>query len=77
MNKQQSLSQYMQTLGQTARQAANLLSKASTRQKNNALNAIAGQLRANETTLLAANIRDVESGRNNALDAALLDRLEL
>ncbi|MCP4008300.1 MAG: glutamate-5-semialdehyde dehydrogenase [Proteobacteria bacterium] len=67
----------MQTLGQTARQAASLLSKASTRQKNAALNAIAGQLRANETALLAANTRDVESGRNNALDAALLDRLEL
>ncbi len=77
MNKQQSLSQYMQTLGQTARQAASLLSRASTRQKNDALNAIAGQLRANEAALLAANTRDVESGRNNALDAALLDRLEL
>jgi len=67
----------MQTLGQTARQAASLLSRASTRQKNDALNAIAGQLRANEATLLAANARDVENGRNNTLDAALLDRLEL
>ncbi len=77
MNKQQSLSQYMQTLGQTARQAASLLSKASTRQKNDALNAIAGQLRTNETVLLAANGKDVENGHDNALDAALLDRLEL
>jgi glutamate-5-semialdehyde dehydrogenase len=77
MNKQQSLSQYMQLLGQTAHQSARLLSRASTRQKNDALNAIAGQLRTNEATLLAANAKDVENGRNNALDAALLDRLEL
>ncbi len=77
MTMQPTLSQYMQTLGETARQAARILSIASTRQKNEALVSIAEQLLANETDLLAANAKDMANGRERALDSALLDRLEL
>jgi glutamate-5-semialdehyde dehydrogenase len=77
MNKQPSLNQYMQSLGETARQAARTLSNASTRQKNAALMAIAEQLRTNEAELLSANAKDMANGRDHALDPALLDRLEL
>lgn len=77
MNKQPSLNQYMQGLGETARQAARILNSASTRDKNAALMAIAEQLRANEAELLSANAKDMANGRDRALDPALLDRLEL
>ena len=77
MTDTQSLQAYMQTLGETARQAASILSTASTNQKNAALLAIAEQLSANESDLLEANAKDMHSGRENGLDAALLDRLEL
>lgn len=67
----------MQSLGKTARQAACILNSASTRQKNEALMAIAARLRANEAELLTANAKDMANGRDRALDPALLDRLEL
>ena len=67
----------MQSLGETARQAARCLSIASTRQKNEALISIATQLRANQADLLAANAKDMAHGSEHALDLALLDRLEL
>ena len=67
----------MQSLGETARQAARCLSIASTRQKNEALISIATQLRANQADLLAANAKDMAHGSERALDLALLDRLEL
>ncbi len=77
MTKQKTLNQYMQSLGKTARQAARILSSASTKQKNEALISIAGQLRANETDLLTANAKDMAHAHEHALDPALLDRLEL
>jgi glutamate-5-semialdehyde dehydrogenase len=77
MTKQKTLNQYMQNLGETARQAARFLSIASTRQKNEALISIAAQLRANEADLLTANAKDMAHGREHVLDLALLDRLEL
>jgi glutamate-5-semialdehyde dehydrogenase len=77
MTKQKTLNQYMQNLGETARQAARFLSIASTRQKNEALISIAAQLSANEADLLTANAKDMAHGREHVLDLALLDRLEL
>ena len=77
MNKQPPLKQYMQALGETARQAARLISCASTRQKNEALISIAEQLLTDEASLLTANAKDMANGRERALDSALLDRLEL
>lgn len=77
MKEDQALHTYMQTLGETARQASGILSTASTQQKNTALIAIAEQLLSNEEELLKANARDMQNGRENSLEAALLDRLEL
>lgn len=69
--------QYMQGLGQTARQASRAVARASTQDKNRALLAIADIIAAKRTELKAANNQDMDNGRANGLDAALLDRLEL
>ena len=67
----------MQTVGQQARQASRVLASASTQTKNTALSAIYTALENSETAILAANQMDMTKGRNNHLDSALLDRLEL
>ncbi len=77
MNKELELKDYMSTLGQAAKAASRVLSTLSTQQKNQALIAIADQLRTNEAGLLAANAKDLQNGREKQLNAALLDRLEL
>ena len=74
---QQSIEQYMQTVGQQARQASSVLASASTHIKNNALSAIYTALQNSETAILAANQIDMTKAHNNNLDSALLDRLEL
>ncbi|MDN5512342.1 glutamate-5-semialdehyde dehydrogenase [Acinetobacter sp.] len=74
---QDSIEQYMQTVGQQARQASRVLASASTQTKNNALSAIYTALQDSEAAILAANQIDMTKGRNNNLDSALLDRLEL
>ncbi|TCB47083.1 glutamate-5-semialdehyde dehydrogenase [Acinetobacter terrestris] len=74
---QDSIEQYMQTVGQQARQASRVLASASTQTKNNALSAIYTALEDSEAAILAANQIDMIQGRNNNLDSALLDRLEL
>ncbi len=68
---------YMQRLGQQARTAAARLRRADTASKNAALKAMAERLDAARDAVLAANARDLERGRENGLDAALLDRLAL
>ena len=68
---------YMQSLGQRARQAARVMSRAEAGAKNAALLAIAERIERSVEPLLEANAKDVEAGRANGLDAALLDRLEL
>jgi glutamate-5-semialdehyde dehydrogenase len=68
---------YMQDLGIAARESSQVLARAGTAVKNNALLAIASRLNDGRHNLLAANAVDVENGRGNNLDAALLDRLEL
>ena len=74
---QASIEQYMQTVGQQARQASRVLASASTQTKNTALSAIYTALENSETAILAANQMDMTKGRNHHLDSALLDRLEL
>jgi glutamate-5-semialdehyde dehydrogenase len=69
--------QYMQRVGQLARQAARVLARTPTGPKNQALLATADAILARETELLAANRKDMEAGAAKGLDAALLDRLEL
>ncbi|MEG0653367.1 MAG: gamma-glutamyl-phosphate reductase, partial [Acinetobacter sp.] len=74
---QDSIEQYMQTVGKQARQAASILAGSTTLVKNNALSAIYTALKNSEPEILAANQIDMTQGRENNLDSALLDRLEL
>lgn len=74
---QDSIEQYMQTVGKQARQAASVLAGATTLAKNNALSAIYTALENSQPQILAANHIDMSKGRDNQLDSALLDRLEL
>jgi glutamate-5-semialdehyde dehydrogenase len=68
---------YMQTVGRAARSASRLVAAADTAVKNRALLATADAILADRETILAANREDMERGRANGLDSALLDRLEL
>ena len=68
---------YMQTLGRQARAASRVVAAASTEAKNNALLAMAAEIRARRDALLAANAQDLDSARAAGLEAALIDRLTL
>ena len=71
------LESYMTLLGERARKASRALAKANTEQKNRALSCIAEAIQKNEASILDANQTDMKNGKDNGLDAALLDRLEL
>ena len=60
-----------------ARDASRALAALPTGTKDAALHAIADALQARTAEILEANARDMEAGRANGLDAALLDRLAL
>ncbi|WP_146441315.1 glutamate-5-semialdehyde dehydrogenase [Vibrio kanaloae] len=64
-------------MGIAAKDAAFHLATASTVQKNKALAIIADELQANAATILEANAKDIELGREAGLTDALLDRLLL
>jgi len=64
-------------MGKAAKDAAFQLATASTAQKNKALSIIADELEAKTDAILAANAKDIESGREAGLTEALLDRLLL
>ncbi|SIS45234.1 glutamate-5-semialdehyde dehydrogenase [Neptunomonas antarctica] len=68
---------YMNTLGQKARDASRLVARADTGVKNKALLAMVAALDSSRATLVEANKKDLAHGRENGLDAAMLDRLEL
>lgn len=74
---QQSLEDYMQNLGAQAKAAAAILANADQAQKNNALQAIADALVEQRQNIRAANDVDLQQGRKDGLDDAMLDRLEL
>ncbi|HEX2888259.1 glutamate-5-semialdehyde dehydrogenase [Vineibacter terrae] len=67
----------MTRLGRAAREASRVLARASTAQKNRALQAAAAALDAARDELVRANELDLAGGRANGLDAAMLDRLAL
>lgn len=69
--------EYMIELGENARDAARLVAKADTNLKNQALLAMADAIDSSRPALRDANAQDLENGRNNGLDDAMLDRLEL
>ncbi len=67
----------MLKLGQHARHASRAMARAEPGAKNRALEAIAGAIETQSDRLVEENARDLARGRDNGLDAALLDRLEL
>ena len=68
---------YMVEVGEKARKASSQMAKASTETKNNALNATAEALDSARDLLAEANRKDMDNGRDNGLEPAMLDRLEL
>ena len=71
------VTEYMQGLGLRARQASRVIARATTAVKNRALLATAEAIEAASTELVEANELDLQAGRDNGLDAAMLDRLAL
>lgn len=71
------IKQYMQNLGQEARNASRAMAKADTNTKNQALNFIAAAIRREKSALIAANQQDLVAAKANGLDSAMLDRLTL
>ncbi|MFB6356121.1 MAG: gamma-glutamyl-phosphate reductase, partial [bacterium] len=69
--------QNVDSIAQDARDAYFALSRASSAEKNQALEAIAEAIEANRQNILEANERDLEAGRETGLSEALLDRLTL
>ena len=73
----ESVHDYMNRLGRAAREASRVVARASTAQKNRALQAAAAALDAARQELAEANRQDLQNGRGNGLDEAMLDRLAL
>lgn len=71
------MKEYMQQLGQKARAAATEMSRAESSLKNQALFAIADAIDNAADTLKLENQKDLQTGKDKGLDAAMLDRLEL
>lgn len=69
--------QYMQGLGAAAREAARTVAASSTAQRNTALLAARDALDGARDSLAAANEEDLARGRDNQLEAPLMDRLAL
>lgn len=67
----------MLSVGQAARSAASVISSVSTKQKNLALLATAAALDTHREILIQENKKDLDKGRDNGLDAAMLDRLSV
>ena len=73
----ESIQQYMQTLGQTARTASRAMARANTATKNAALRQMAVLIEQQADVLKAENTKDLEQARAKGLDAAFIDRLTL
>ena len=71
------VNEYMLGLGRAARAASRVIARASTNVKNTALLATAEAIDAARPALLDANQLDLQAGRDNGLDEAMLDRLAL
>ena len=71
------IQRYMREVGQRARVAARAISRAETAAKDSALVAMAAEIERQTEALIAANRKDLEAGKAQGLDSAMLDRLEL
>ena len=74
---EQNLATYMLSLGEQAKAASRIMAMASSEQKNLVLLTLAERIEAEAETLIAKNTLDLDAGKANGLDAALLDRLAL
>ena len=72
-----SLAAMMTDMGAAARNAAQVLALAVTKQKNQALRSAAAAVRSQAGEILAANALDVREAESKNLTAALIDRLRL
>jgi glutamate-5-semialdehyde dehydrogenase len=77
VDPQMNIEQYMIELGSAARAASRIVAASPTAVRNSALLAVHDALDGARDSLMEANRQDLEQGRANALDAPLLDRLEL
>lgn len=66
-----------QKMAEQAKAVRTTIATASTNTKNSALLAIRDAMAASRSQILEANRKDLDAGRSNGLDSALLDRLEL
>ncbi|GAB4507517.1 MAG: glutamate-5-semialdehyde dehydrogenase [Sulfuricaulis sp.] len=71
------IKRYMQEVGQRARTAARAMARAETAAKDAALMAMASEIERQTEALMAANKKDIDAGKAQGLDSAMLDRLEL
>jgi glutamate-5-semialdehyde dehydrogenase len=71
------IQQYMQRVGQQAREASRAIARADSQVKNDALRTIAAALLRESAALLSANRDDVEAARAAGLEPAMLERLTL
>ncbi len=71
------IQQYMQKVGQQAREASRAMARADTNAKNRALLGIAAAIRREASALVAANQEDLAAARAAGLEPAMLDRLTL
>ncbi len=71
------ITEYMTKLGQQAKKAGREMSRAESGKKNLALLKIADAIANSKDALAIENQKDLEAGKANGLDSALLDRLEL
>lgn len=72
-----SINNLITTLGKNARIASAKLRSATTQEKNAALDGIAQQIDNNRSKIIKENQKDLEAGKKQGLDEALLDRLML
>jgi glutamate-5-semialdehyde dehydrogenase len=66
-----------QKMAEQAKAVRTTIATASTNTKNSVLLAIRDAMAASRSQILKANQQDLDAGRSNGLDSALLDRLEL
>ncbi len=71
------IKKYIYGLGKLAKVSADLMARATTAQKNNALIAIAENIQKYRPVLTKANNEDLKLAKEKNIEAALIDRLEL
>ena len=77
MKDSKDISSYMELLGSEAKSASEVLSNLSSEKKNSALSRIAKILEKDKEVILKANNLDLSKAKSNAVEEALIDRLEL